>query len=257
VSYTPLESGAYHVTLTVNDTAGQSASNSLTFNVEPKKTNGVFPANVTKPRIMLLGDSLTGGSGCWKKLFAAKLKSNGKTNYEFVGTRKDDCGGGIQHEGHSCAKASDFIKDTYNNQCSGQENGLARLLKTNKPDMVMMTLGTNDAWGVPGVNSILQSYTKLIEIMRQHNPNMVIAVAQIPKMRPDNNQTVYKQVEDLYKAVPAWAQPLNQPNSPVIVVDLWTNFNITDTTDGDHPSDAVGHPKVADNWYKVVGEYLW
>jgi lysophospholipase L1-like esterase len=160
------------------------------------------------------------------------------------------------HEGHSCAKASDFIKTTYTNSCSGQEAGLSQLLTRNKPDMVMMTLGTNDAWGVPGTQAILASYTTLVQQMRAYNPNMVIAVAQIPKMRPDNNQAVYNQVEDLFKAVPAWAKNLNQTNSPIIVADLWTNFNVSDTTDGVHPSDSVGHPKVADNWYKAVAEYL-
>lgn len=218
--------------------------------------NRYFPPTVTKPRVMLLGDSITGGSGCWKKYLKAKLVNSGITQFEFVGSRSDDCGGGVMHEGHSCATAEDMTHDTYANKCSGEESGLRPLLELNKPDMVMMTLGTNDAWGVPGVERILKSYTLLVKQMRAHNPNMVIAVAQIPKMKPDGNHAVYQQAADLVEAVPAWAQGLSSPDSLIIVADLWTHFSIDDTKDGVHPTDDVGHQKVAENWYRAVGDVL-
>ena len=254
--YTPQFSGDYQLSLTVTDNDGKIGHREQLFSVQSEAHSGYFPPNVTRPKIMLLGDSLTGGPGCWKKLLRNKLEDNGITNFEFVGTRNDDCGGGVPHEGHSCALAQDFASQSYNNQCSGTESGLRPLLDRNKPDLVVMTLGTNDAWGVPGTSNILQRYAVLINQMRAFNPNMVIAVARIPKMRPDGNQAVYNQVAELVAAVPAWAENLNQSNSPIFVADLWTNFSLDDTTDGVHPNNNLGSQKVADNWYATLEKIL-
>ena len=254
--FTPALTGTYQIVLNVTDDEGNIASTENVANVQPAARASAFPDTVTKPRIMLLGDSITGGSGCWKKILNRKLLDNGITNFEFVGSRSDDCGGGIWHEGHSCATAQNFTQLEYNNFCSGTESGLRPLLEINKPDMIMMTLGTNDAWGAAGTTAILQSYTTLVEQMRAYNPNMVIAVAQIPKMKPDGSQAVYNKVADLVTAVPSWALGINRPNSPVFVSDLWTNFNLEDTTDGVHPSNDVGHVKVADNWFNTIANIL-
>src|SRR5215204_865634 len=45
----------------------------------------VFPPTVTLPRIMIVGDSISAGPGCYKKYLVQNLTANGITNYEFVG----------------------------------------------------------------------------------------------------------------------------------------------------------------------------
>jgi lysophospholipase L1-like esterase len=112
----------------------------------------------------------------------------------------------------------------------------------------------NDAWGNRSVATILSSYAKLIEQARAQNPRIVIAVAQIQKIKPDcSNEAVYGLVESLVKAVPDWAAKQNQPMSPVFVADLWTNSDPSkaETLDCVHPND-VGAERMGHNWYNAL-----
>jgi lysophospholipase L1-like esterase len=56
-------------------------------------------------------------------------------------------------------------------------------MATYRPDLVMIQLGVNDAWGGRANDAILASCTTLVQQARAQNPNVVIAVAQIQKIR--------------------------------------------------------------------------
>jgi hypothetical protein len=217
-----------------------------------------FPVGVTKPRIMIVGDSISAGPGCYKKYLLKDLTDNHYTQFEFVGEYTDDCGGNVRHSAVSCSTAEQYTQATFTlPNCFADKTfpGLATLVATHKPDLLMLQLGVNDVWGGKGTEETLGNYQKLVEQARAQNPNVVLAVAQIQKIRPDcgTDETVQKRAEALVMAVPAWAQKLATATSPIYVADLWTNsdWSMAETNDCVHPND-VGAQRMGLNWYNTL-----
>jgi lysophospholipase L1-like esterase len=133
--------------------------------------------------------------------------------------------------------------------------GLSTLMPAHNPDLVMLQLGVNDVWGNTPTATTLENYGKLVTQARAHNPNVVLVVAQIQKIRPGcgDDDSVQKRAEELVMAVPAWAKAQSTPRSPVFVADLWTNsdWSNAETTDCVHPNDA-GAQRMGDNWYNAL-----
>ncbi len=213
----------------------------------------VNPAHAaTAPvRIMPLGDSITGGPGCWRAVLWQRLQASGYTNIDMVGTLP---GGGCNvatwdgdNEGHGGYKATDVAS----------QNLLVGWLATTKPDVVLMHFGTNDIWNAIPVSSILSAYTTLVDQMRASNPAMRIIVAQIIPMTPSGCANCAQEVVDLNAAIPSWAAGKSTAQSPIQVVDQWTGFDsVADTIgDGVHPNDA-GFQKMSDRWYPPLATVL-
>lgn len=202
-------------------------------------------------RIMPLGDSITGGPGCWRAVLWDSLQSAGYTNIHFVGTQQ---GGGCQQtyydineEGHGGFSAEGIAN----------QNQLPSWLSATSPDIVIMHLGTNDVFANPATSAILAAYSTLVSQMRANNPNMRILVAQIIPMNPNNGCSYCAQdVINLNAAIPAWAASLTTAQSPVVVVDQWTGFDdATDTVDGIHPNSS-GDQKIAARWFPALTAQL-
>jgi len=221
----------------------------------------VFPAGVSKPRLMIVGDSISAGPGCYKKYLLAQLQNNGYSKLEFVGQYNDDCGGGVRHSAVSCSTAQQYTQATFTmSNCSVGVTfpGLSTLVATHNPDLLMLQLGVNDLWGGKNTQQILRSYSTLVQQARAHNPNIVIVVAQINKIRPDcSNQTVLDAAQALVSAVPAWAAGLSTAQSRVFTADLWTtsDWSKAETLDCVHPND-VGAQKMGLNWYNALKNIL-
>jgi hypothetical protein len=131
-----------------------------------------FPAGVTKPKIMIVGDSISAGPGCYKKFLLKDLKDNNYTNLEFVGEYTDDCGGGVMHSAVSCSTAEQYTQDMFmmpNCNPTKSYMGMSPLVTKHKPDLVMLQLGVNDVWGSKTTENILGNYAKLIEQARAQN----------------------------------------------------------------------------------------
>jgi len=222
-----------------------------------------FPAGVTKPRIMIVGDSISAGPGCYKKFLLKDLTDNHYSSFEFVGEYADTCsGGGVRHSAVSCSTAEQFTQATFTMpNCSQGMSfpGMSTLVASHNPDLIMLQLGVNDVWNNKTVEAILGNYAKLVQQARAHNPNVVLVVARIQKIRPDcsTDDTLTKLAESLVNAVPAWAQSQSQPTSPVLVADLWTNsdWSKTETLDCVHPND-VGAEKMGMNWFNALKSIL-
>ncbi len=221
-------------------------------------TPWMFPASVTKPRIMIVGDSISAGPGCYKKYLLQNLNDNGYTNFEFVGEYTDDCGGGVRHSAVSCSTAEQYTQPTFMMPNCAQDTtfpGMSTLVTTHTPDLVMLQLGVNDVWGNKATSDILGNYAKLVQQARAQNPNVAIAVAQIHKIAPactaDDPVTV--RAKELVDAVPAWAQQLSTAQSPLFVADLWTksDWSKTETTDCVHPNE-LGAQHMGQNWYDAL-----
>ncbi len=217
-----------------------------------------FPAGVTKPRIMIVGDSISAGPGCYKKFLLKALTDNHYSSFQFVGEYSDDCGGGVRHSAVSCSTATQYTQSMFSMPNCAQDKtfpGIATLVATHKPDLLMLQLGVNDVWGGKGPNDILGDYAKLVAQARAHNANVVLVVARIAKIRPACNadETVTKRAEALVNAVPTWAQQQSLAQSPVFVADLWTNsdWSRAETLDCVHPND-VGAERMGMNWFNAL-----
>jgi hypothetical protein len=219
----------------------------------------MFPAGVTKPKIMIVGDSISAGPGCYKKYLLQDLTANHYSNFEFVGQYTDDCGGGVRHSAVSCSTAAQFTLPMFMMPNCAQGTsfpGMSTLVVTHKPDLIMLQLGVNDVWGGAMTEVTLGNYATLVQQARAQNPNVVLVVAQIQKIRPNCDMvddSITKRAEMLVNAVPAWAAQQSMPASPVFVADLWTNsdWSKAETIDCVHPND-VGAMRMGMNWYNAL-----
>jgi hypothetical protein len=222
----------------------------------------IFPAGITKPKIMIVGDSISAGPGCYKKFLLKALTDNHYSSFEFVGEYTDDCGGGVKHSAVSCSTAEQYTQPMFTlPNCSQGKSfpGMSTLVVTHMPDLIMLQLGVNDVWGGKMTEEILGNYAKLVQQARAQNPNVVMVVAQIQKIRPDcsADDAITKRAEALVTAVPAWAQTQDLPASPVFVADLWTNsdWSKAETIDCVHPND-VGAERMGMNWFNALKSIL-
>lgn len=201
-------------------------------------------------RVMPLGDSLTGGPGCWRAMLWTQLQNAGYTGVDFVGSLP---GGGCDvavwdgdNEGHGGYLAID----------TANQNLLPGWLSTARPDVVMMTFGTNDVWNARPTGDIITAFSTLVDQMRQSNPAMRILVAKIPPVAPPGCTYCQQGTIDLNNAVPGWAEARTTPRSPITVVDQWTGWDpATDAIDGVHQSTA-GNQKMAARWYTALTPVL-
>ncbi len=204
----------------------------------------------TPVRIMPLGDSITGGPGCWRALLWDRLQRTGFTNIDFVGTLP---GGGcsVAHDGDNEGHGG-FLATNIANQ-----NQLPPWLAATHPDIVLMHLGKNDVWNKLPTATILAAYVTLVDQMRDRNPAMKILVAQIIPMAPSGCTWCASGVSALNAAIPAWAAQKSTAQSPITVVDQFTGFDTVADTNGDgvHPDDS-GFQKMADRWYPALTPLL-
>ena len=201
-------------------------------------------------RIMPLGDSITGGPGCWRALLWDRLQRTGFTNIDFVGTLP---GGGCSvahdgdNEGHGGFQAVGIAN----------QNQLPGWLAATRPDVVLMHLGTNDVWNNVATANIIAAYGTLVDQMRASNPTMKILVAKIIPMTPSGCTWCPPGVTALNNAIPEWAAARSTAQSPITVVDQFTGFDTVADTNGDgvHPDDS-GFQKMSDRWYPALTDVL-
>jgi len=211
----------------------------------------IGPAAAATPiRIMPLGDSITGGPGCWRALLWDRLQRTGFTDIDFVGTL---LGGGcsVAHDGDNEGHGG-FLATNIANQ-----NQLPPWLSATRPDIVLMHLGTNDVWNNIPATTILTAFSTLVDQMRSSNPSMRILVAQIIPMTPGGCTWCPPGVAALNAAIPGWAAGKTTAQSPIVVVDQFTGFDTVADTNGDgvHPDDS-GFQKMSDRWYPALTPLL-
>ncbi|CUA77113.1 hypothetical protein RSOLAG22IIIB_06503 [Rhizoctonia solani] len=118
-------------------------------------------------KVMFLGDSITGSPGCWRALLWTQLTNAGKTNIDMVGTLPAQ-GCGIPYDGDNEGHGGYLATGIAN------QNLLPAWLSATTPDVVAMTLGTNDVWSSIAPATILESFSKLVDQMRASKPTMKI-----------------------------------------------------------------------------------
>ena len=212
-------------------------------------------------QIMPLGDSIT-GTTCYPKLLAKELIDKGHTNFDFTGTVLDNqsCGDGVanvQTEGHGGYLVTYLITDSPPQSGKGTLSEL-KTWAAEKPDVVLLEYGTNDAWSSIAPASITSAYGFVVDQFRGQNPNVVFFVAQITPLNPSGCSNCEANVEALNAQIPTWASGKSTAASPIYVVNVWAALpaatytpNSTYTSDGAHPNVA-GSQLMADKWYSAI-----
>jgi len=210
---------------------------------------------------MPLGDSIT-ETTCYPKLLSQELVDKGHANFTFIGTSLNNQGCGtapnVQTEGHGCYLVTNLLKDVATvTGCGGTKGSLAELRAwaAEKPEVVLMEYGTNDAWSSIATSEILKAYSGVVDEFRAQSPGVIFFVAQITPLNPSGCSTCEANVEALNAQIPAWASGKSTAASPIHVVNVWASLpaatytpNSTYTSDGCHPN-AAGSQKMADAWY--------
>ncbi|KAL2146286.1 hypothetical protein VTI28DRAFT_4582 [Corynascus sepedonium] len=182
-------------------------------------------------KVMLLGDSITQLT-CWRPLVWDQIVSAGLAgDVDLVGSMNDlnyQCsrpnGFDPDHEGHSGWQAYDIAR-----------NNIAGWVQNTKPDVVQFMLGTNDVnIGKRDVQSVLDSYTIMLDAMREANPNVRVIIDKlIPTSWSDAT------IEGINSAIPDWAAAQSTTESPVEVADCSRAAGFTNNMlqgDGVHPN---------------------
>jgi len=188
-------------------------------------------------KIMPLGDSIT-ASGCYRARLAELLDAEHPGDYDFVGSQDGDSGCGYtydtDHEGHG-----GFLVTQHTNDIAGWA-------AANPTDVVLLHFATNDVWNNVPPDEILDSYSAAVDEFRKHNANVVILVAQIIPLAPEG--CGHCDVRPLNEAIPGWAAEKASADSPIIVVDQFSDYSaMNDSDDRVHPN-ASGAVKIATRW---------
>jgi len=125
-------------------------------------------------RYMPLGDSIT-EIVCWRAYLWEKLQKTGYANVNFVGSSTGERAGGCDvlsrdrdNEGHSGYLATHIVA----------LNLLPGWLQANPADIVTIHLGSNDISHGYEAGAILDAFTRIVEQLRESNPDMKIIVSR-------------------------------------------------------------------------------
>jgi lysophospholipase L1-like esterase len=207
-------------------------------------------------RIWCLGDSITGGTGCWRVFLYRKLVADGYTSIAFVGSLPDGCGlqQDNRHDGHGSYLITDVAKGVYKDKNAGT---IEDWLSIANPQIAIIHFGTNDCWGGGRpTQDVIDAFTVVLGKIRAKNPNVYVIVAKIIPNGAPGCTRCPTEVQALNAALEPWAASHTTTKSPIVLVDQYTGFNTqTDTLDGTHPNEA-GHQKMASKFLKPVEKAL-
>jgi len=215
-------------------------------------------ADNTPLKILPLGDSITCASKyktsyrypLWKQLIDI-----GKP-IEFIGSQTQEGNGGrvwatykdqpfpAANEGHSGWRADQVL-----NGVNATVKGLTTWITHYKPDIALIHLGTNDMYQAQTPESTRDDIKQIILILRKKNPHIKVLLAKIiPLPLPKG-----KNIPHLNQLLAQLATQLNQSNSPVVSVDMYSGFNLDTDMQHDHiHPNVTGEEKMAQRWFNAL-----
>lgn len=220
-------------------------------------------------RILPLGDSITQAEAnrasyrypLWKRLVDSGLE------FDFVGSlrkHQDRYTKGTpphpdykgmafdkDHEGHFGWNTEEIFKGRGSDNGSGSGK-LADWLRKYDADIVLMHLGTNDAFNRHSNESTVKEMKEIIRILREDNPSVTVLLAKVTPV--DHKPGDAEAVASLNEAIPTVAEDMHTSESPVILVDHFSGFDPDKHTyDGVHPNEA-GEELMAERWFEAIME---
>jgi len=196
-------------------------------------------------KVLPLGDSITFGTptnnGGYRVQLFTKAKGD-NLHLTFVGSQSN---GPAMVAGVPFPKGNEgYPGITTANLNSQHVKGTA--LK-DMPQIILLHIGTNN---VSQANAAAD-LEKIIDDLVAAAPNSLLAVASIIPL-PNASAAV-----DKYNAgIPALVQKKVTAGKHVIFVDQFKDFPNSELTDGVHPNDSKGYPRMGDKWYAAIKPYL-
>jgi hypothetical protein len=208
-------------------------------------------------KIMPLGDSLTSGHrhyvsyryDLWFDLIDAGF------DVDFVGTLKNTADG--PNLDWYPEYLTTFDRD-HQGQWGYQTDELVRIARSSsikyQPDIVLLLAGVNDIWnlGAGGVSNARFGLRDIIEGIRSAVPGVTILLGEMNPYSGPNAEFL----EPLNDAIAIVASELDTTESPVILVDHYTGFDIASMTFGGLHHNLVGEAWVAENWFEVLANIM-
>jgi hypothetical protein len=200
---------------------------------------------------MPLGDSITSGTTSWASYrywLYKDLAARGLA-FDFVGSIHGQLKTGDSppsccrdfdwdHEGHSGYRVDQILPL------------LPGWLALNSPDLALIHLGTNDILQNQSPESTAAELGQIIDLLRAANPRIKILLAQIIPAKW--NGTFSNEIPQLNALLPDLAAIKTRKDSPVVLVDQYTGFDVVaDTWDGVHPN-PTGEQKLAQHWREGI-----
>jgi lysophospholipase L1-like esterase len=194
-----------------------------------------------------LGDSITFGtptnSGGYRVELFSKAVADGK-RMTFVGS---------QTNGPAMVAGRPFPKNNegYPGWTISQIDGIANDMKALKdaPHIVLLHIGTNDMY--QGADGAPMRLGKLIDDIVTVLPNSLLVVSSIIPF-----PSAVAAVDTYNDAVPGVVQARASAGKHVIYVDQFKDFPTSELTDGVHPDDTNGYPRMGRVWYASIAPYL-
>jgi len=200
-------------------------------------------------RIMPLGDSITQGDSkhnSYRRPLWIQLRKAGY-NVDFVGSTRENLKGASplsdfdpDHEGHWGWRVDQVLEKI---------DGWMRI---SQPDIVLIHLGNNNIIQGQSPESTIEQLWQLIQTLRSINPRINLLIAQVI---PCGDKT---RIRQLNRLIVNLARRTNTQESPIVVVDQFSDFNAAvgvDTYDGCHPNE-IGEKKMASRWFAALKKVL-
>ncbi len=231
----PAKDAAGRSTKAKKPKAAKSTPTTITYRVPAKVGNGITPAGAKAPpaaaqttapapaavssqaitgdcRLMPLGDSLTAFGESYRGPLYRTLKFEG-LKIDFVGSGQwEPAGGGDPDgEGHGGFRIGPDDSADYQGKPANLDFYIADWLKSAKPHVILLTIGTNDlAAGGSIANAAAGKLQNLVSKIRELAPDAYLVVGDIP---PNTNVTT---ISPPVKALDDVARKLGEGTDPKI-----------------------------------------
>ncbi|MGW5559671.1 ricin-type beta-trefoil lectin domain protein [Micromonospora sp. NPDC003944] len=191
-------------------------------------------------RVMPLGDSITEGTqvpggyriGLWQRLV------NGRYTVDFVGSQFNGPAslGDHDHQGHPGWRIDQI------------DANIVGWLNTQRPQNVLLHIGTNDILQNYNVSTAPNRLSTLIDRITSTAPTAEVFVAQIIPLSNSNQAAAARTFN---AAIPGIVQSKVNAGKRVHLVDMQSALTTADLIDGVHPTSG-GYDKMAARWYSAL-----
>ncbi len=179
--------------------------------------------------------------------------------YDFVGSQNKTTSDGVQgpykykdfdpdHESYASLRV---ISDTPSRDTRKQMKGW---VERSKPDVVLMILAMGDIMYVdkPDYQSIAGGYVEIIKQARAANPNIAIFMSSPHPIKARSKPNSMENLAALIPHQKRVVEMMNSSTSPVVFVDIWTDYDPDTDNLGTawHP-DESGEKIIADRFLET------
>ena len=221
-----------------------------------------FPVASQTIKLHPIGDSTTEAyelETTWRYWFQKLLAENGINNVDFVGSRRgtnkgtnfSDNNWDMDHDGHTSSTASQVLNGGL---AHGHSGNIKIWAPQYTPHIAVIYLGTNDIRQGRSSADIIKTFQDIIQVLRNARKEVKIVVCQIPNWSYSGYGGSQAGVNGLNALIPS-LKNLSTDISPIKIVDLNTDYSLSDHRDGIHPG-ATGAHKVANRIYAAVEPWL-